>query len=171
MSWLVGFYRGTEPDYLGRWLQEIWTWDHERLEMVHNYIQVLFPNAEPSMFNTRAPLLDEETITAFHQDPEMRANLRRSLDVMLNFYGLERNPVSGVIGPGPTFALRSSGWLAPGDHNFLRLTRILKCLMTLGLPEEARALFTCLQELYARFGSEIGAETFAYWQNAVNPVS
>lgn len=168
MSWLIGFYRGTNPDFLGRWLKDIWTWDYDRLESVHNYIQVLFPNAEPSMFNSQAPLLDAETIAAFHQDAELRANLRRSLDLMLGFYGLERTEDGKGIRPAESFVLRAVNWLAPGDHNYLRLTRILKCLRALGLPEDALALFACLEDLYHRYPREIGEETFAYWQDAIS---
>ena len=51
MSQIVEFYRGERPDYLGRWLRDLWGWDNDRLEMIHNYIQVLFPNEQPSLFN------------------------------------------------------------------------------------------------------------------------
>ena len=92
MSQIVEFYRGERPDYLGRWLRNLWGWDNDRLEMIHNYIQILFPNEEPSMFNAWAPVLDTPTIAAFRSDARLRRNLAVSHDLMLRFYGLQYDP-------------------------------------------------------------------------------
>src|SRR5207245_1453230 len=97
MSAIVDFYRGDQPDYQGRKLHDIWQWDNDRLESVHDFIQVLFPNQEPSRVNPDAPLLDQVTIDAFQQDEELRRNLARSLDRMLRFYGLAYEPESGRV--------------------------------------------------------------------------
>src|SRR5690242_21526611 len=69
---LLGFYRGTSRDDRGRRIDEIWSFSHEQLEAVHDYIQWLFPLAERSAFNPGAPLLDEETIARFHRSEERR---------------------------------------------------------------------------------------------------
>ncbi len=53
------------------------------------------------------------------------------------------------------------------DHNYLRITRILKCLMTFGLEDEARAFYECLRRIYREDSDQIGDETFQYWTNAV----
>ena len=97
MSRIVAFYRHEAPDYLGRTLREIWQWDHDWLEDMHNYIQVLFPNRERSGVTPRAPVLDDEAVTAFRQDAELRANLARSHDLMLDFYGLKYLPEVGEV--------------------------------------------------------------------------
>src|SRR5262249_43351079 len=129
--------------------------------------QILFPNREPSPVNPAAPVLDASTIAAFGDDEELRRNLARSLDVMLRFYGLEYDPGSDQVRRGPDFATRARNWLSFWNHNYLRITRILNCLMALGLPERARAFFRCLEEIYAEYKDEIGANTFDYWRNAV----
>ena len=54
---VVAFYRGEMPDSQGRRLADIQAWDDERLEIVHDYIQWLFPLPERSAFNPKAPLL------------------------------------------------------------------------------------------------------------------
>ena len=63
---------------------------------------------------------------------------------------------------------RREVWLTKYNHNYLRLTRILKCLMIFDLEEFAEALYECLQEIYDEEGDKIGAETFQYWTDAVN---
>jgi hypothetical protein len=55
-----------------------------------------------------------------------------------------------------------------GNHNMLRITRILKCMRHCGLEEQAREFLTCLLGLYAECPREIGAETLAYWKDAVD---
>jgi hypothetical protein len=167
MSAIVEFYRGTAADYLGRRLEQIWQWDHDRLESVHNYIQVLFPNREPSQFNARAPLLDRAAIDAFHADPALRRNLAVSFEVVLRFYGLEYDAAAGRVRRRPDFTERAANWITPYNHNYLRLTRILKCLVGLGLPEHARAFLDCLEAICAEHGKAIGLETLAYWRAAV----
>lgn len=167
MSAIVAFYRGEQPDYLGRRLEDVWAWDNDRLEMIHNYIQVLFPSDEPSLFNARAPLLDAETVAAFRGDERLRRNLAASHDRMLRFYGLAFEPQAGRVVRRPDFEARARNWVNPFNHNYLRITRILKCLMALGLETRARAFFGALEAIYDERPYEIGPETFDFWQNAV----
>jgi hypothetical protein len=167
MSSLTEFYLGQSPDYLGRRLEDVWRWDNDQLEDCHNYIQVLFPNREPSGVTPRAPVLDQETVDAFRRDERLRQNLARSLDLMLRFYGLEYDAATGRVGKRGDFERRAANWIRPLNHNYLRLTRILKCLVALGLEDRAWALFRCLEEIAAAHPREIGA-AFAYWKEAVD---
>jgi hypothetical protein len=98
-----------------------------------------------------APLLDEQTVAAFHADTTLRNNLARSHDVMLEFFGVKIVPETGDIGPTKDFADRADNWLWPHNHNHLRITRILICLMALGLPERARAFLHCLTQLRQQY--------------------
>ena len=162
---LLRFYAGTGTDDRGRRLADIWRFSMDDLEGVHDYIQWLFPLAEQSAFNPGAPILDAESIEQFATDDVIRHNLGRSLRVMLTFYGLE---VAGdCIRPAPSFKDRSKIWLTPHNHNYLRLTRILKSLALLGLHGEAKQMLTCLQEIYANHQRVIGPATLAFWRDAV----
>lgn len=71
----------------GRTLEDVLSWDDVQLERSHNYIQMLFPLPEGSMFNWDAPVIDLEVMTAFRSRDELRAQLRRSFERMLTFYG------------------------------------------------------------------------------------
>lgn len=167
MSAIVDFYRGDAPDYLGRRFDDILAWNDVRLEMVHNYIQVLFPLSEESMFNSSAPLLDQETITAFRADDRAKANLGRAFERMLGFYGLHYDEATAQVVRADNFFIARQNWINPYNHNHRRITRILKCLTALGLGDRARAFFACLRDIYSEFGRDISAQTFAYWSDAV----
>src|SRR5205823_15955 len=125
---IVDFFRGTAPDYQGRRLDDILAWDDDHLESIHDYIQVLFPLYEPSMFNFRAPLLDEATVAAFRADEGARANLARAFERMLRFYGLRHDAASGKVLRADNFAQKAENWISPFNHNYRRVTRILGSL-------------------------------------------
>ncbi len=150
---IVRFYAGDAPDSRGRLLAGIQGWDDARLEAVHDTIQWLFPLPEPSGFNPGAPLLTAEDIAAFHRGPALRAALLASWQRMRRFYGLPHG---------------AGHWLTPGNHNMLRLSRILRCLHLLGLQEEAEALLRDLETLHTSgHARAIGPVTLGHWRRAV----
>jgi hypothetical protein len=170
---VVGFYSGGVDDR-GRTLQEIWRWSDQALEEVHDYIQWVFPTPQPSAVNPSAPLVTPETTRAFHARAELRRALGHSLDRMLAFYGLRRGAVADPlrIETAPErFPERAPHWLWPGNHNHLRLTRILQSLSSLGLTDEARALQRCLvRDVYEGPGrGKITDDTYRFWLRAVTP--
>jgi hypothetical protein len=175
---LIEFYLGAGPDHRGRRIADIWEWPDEELERVHDYIQWLFPLREKSGFNLNAPVLDEVAVSEFRRRPDLKQNLRRSLQRMLEFYGLDPS------GDEPTRAEDAAGrlsvkynerlreWVTYGNHNHLRITRILKSLSELGLNREANDLFRTLEEIYRNEERKefpgISEDTFRFWQGAIS---
>lgn len=165
MSKLVDFYRGQGTDTEGRTLKELWGWSDDVLEQVHDFVQWMFPLPEPSRFNPDAPLLTAEDVAAFRSDELLQAQLRKSFERIVPFLGFARSADGSVI-EGPNLADRSAEvWDYP-NHNWLRITRILRCLCLLGLKDEARTLFDRLDALYSGRKYPITADTFQYWTNA-----
>lgn len=167
---ILAFYRGERPDSEGRMISAIRSFSHKVLESTHDYIQWLFPIRTRSRFNPDAPILDDATIHAFLTDERLRAELLTSLRVMLDFYGFRLEAPRG----GPVAVVRSRAWderrrtwLSPHNHNFLRITRILACLNTLGLPTYAQAFFAALKDVYeSEAANVIGRQTYAFWAAA-----
>ena len=171
-SRVIAFYSGTEPDHRGRYLHEIQEWPDDQLEAVHDYIQWLFPLPEPSGFNAAAPILTHESIRDFLARPDLQENLRVSFLRMMNFYGFEVLSIDPIkIARASNFAAKATGWLSPGNHNHLRITRILRCLTVVGLEVEAKAFLKCLAEIYEDQRNKplpaISDETMQYWIEAV----
>jgi Opioid growth factor receptor (OGFr) conserved region len=164
---LTRFFAGGADDG-GRTFDEIVAWDDARLEMVHDYIQWLFPLPERSGANPWAPMLDAVTIAAIRRDAAMRGRLRAGFLRMLAFYGFA--PEGDRVVEGPRFAPAARNWLHAGNHNHLRLTRILRSLRVLGLEQESAALWEALRGLYEREKAAgrrtITAETFVFWRQA-----
>ncbi|MGA7523234.1 MAG: opioid growth factor receptor-related protein [Acidobacteriaceae bacterium] len=165
---LIAFYRDGASDDRGRTLTEILSWSDDRLEDVHDFIQWLFPLPERSGANPGAPTLDAATIETFHATPAMRERLHQAFERMLRFYGLAwtASAAGGAVERLPNFRERAQNWLWPVNHNHLRLTRILRSTLLLGLEPESRALFHTLNALYREFPDRVAALTHAFWSDA-----
>jgi len=172
-SRLLDFYSGIGTDDRGRYLKEMLQWPDAKLEEVHDYIQWMFPLAERSGFNIRAPVLTPHEISEFRSNSELRQNLKASFARILGFYGLilsGSHPLK--VKCALHFEEASGNWISPGNHNHLRITRILKSLLTLGMEEEALAFYGCLEDIYsaesAKSSPGISEATFSFWRRAVN---
>ena len=86
---------------------------------------------------------------------------------MLRFYGYELDEVGPVVRPADNWADRVAEWVTPGDHNFLRISRILRSCSLLGLRAEAAAFLEALEELAGRGRSPIGNVTLSHWRRAL----
>ena len=170
-SQIVSFYEGG-ADHRGRTLERILAEPDAWLEATHDYIQWVFPLPERSAYNPAAPLLTRSDIAAFEARPELRPRLLAAFGRLLDFYGFalaSDQPRQCTITPSGHHAERTAQWVRPHDHNFLRISRILRCLHLLGCPQAASAFLAALEEL-ARgdAGRTVGAVTLAYWRTAAS---
>jgi hypothetical protein len=166
MSRLVDFYRGSATDTEGRLLNDILAWPDGDLEAVHDFIQWLFALPEPSQFNSDAPLLTDEDIAAFKSDPLLQANLMKSFDRILAFLGLTLSDQGEVV-EGQNFTARVPDVWGSPNHNWLRITRILRSLVLLGMEGKAQAFYQWLDAAYRSKRFPIPANTFRFWTKAV----
>ena len=166
MSSLLDFYRGNGADAEGRFITDIWKWDDNDLEEVHDFIQWLFPLPEPSQFNPHAPLLTDKDIEAFTSDPVLQTNLMKSFERILGFLGLSCT-ADGKVVEGNNFPARIPDVWEIINHNWLRITRILRSLTVLGMERQAQALYDRLSIFFRSAKFPIPPATFRYWTDAV----
>ena len=166
MPRLLDFYRSQGTDTEGRFIKDIWAWADDELEAVHDFIQWLFPLPEPSQFNSDAPLLTDADIAAFSTEPLLQANLMKSFERILGFLGFSLTR-DGKVMEGDNFPARIADIWAVPNHNWLRITRILRSLTLLGMEGQAQALYDRLREFYRSGRFPIPANTFRYWTDAV----
>ncbi|KAI5797706.1 opioid growth factor receptor conserved region-domain-containing protein, partial [Geopyxis carbonaria] len=153
---IVAFYThpGGTPDHRGRTLSGILALPDAALEAHHDYIQLLFPLPESSMFAYNAPILTPSITAAFRSTLALRLRLRESFARMLTFYGFRATEDAGMLAvvplrPGAT-PVRS--WWSRSGHNHLRITRIIRSLRILGCEGEAEAFWAALEGECGRAG-------------------
>ncbi|RVD89989.1 uncharacterized protein DFL_000972 [Arthrobotrys flagrans] len=181
LSPVLRFYEG--DNIQGRTLEEILEWSDSKLEYTHDFIQILFPIPERSNFTLHpAATLDERTMEAFRNKPELQASMRRALARMLRFFGFDYQIVNldpdadgaatiqrlvHIVPNAETFPRAARNWM--NSHNDLRITRIIRCLRCCGMETEAREFYRALKHLHtSRTGHprRISDRTFMYWTRA-----
>ncbi|KAJ0023252.1 hypothetical protein NQD34_003151 [Periophthalmus magnuspinnatus] len=131
----LDFYLGARPSspdglFIGDF-HTLWRGSYDILESVHSYIQWLFPLQEPGV-NPEAFTLTKEEIVEFCQNETAKKHLLESYKLMLDFYGIELcDEETGEVKRAQNWKDRFTN-LNRNTHNNLRITRILKCLGTLG---------------------------------------
>ena len=125
----VNFYKNENGDFDEFYKKMFGKW--KKLEYKHNYIQFLFPIREMGMSSAQPLTKNEAEI--FNKDEEMKKKLIKSYSLMLDFYGCKLiNEENGKIERSDNYKDRYHN-LNTSSHNYLRITRILKCLGINGL--------------------------------------
>jgi hypothetical protein len=174
MSKLTEFLINGGLDHAGRSLENILEYSDSSLEKSHDIIQWCFPSTEPSNFSDDAPVLTQEDIEILRNDANLKIFVKtflRILDRWLKFYGMQRIIGNNSVSIESSFEseLRRPVFLKPKNHNFLRLTRMLKSLKHFGFNAEAVALFTHLQDSAKQFPNEVGNSP-KFWEEAVDGI-
>lgn len=149
-STIVQFLSGYGKDHKGRGLAEIRISPDWKLEREHDYIQWMFPSDIESDFFNGAPVLTDDDIIFIKNSPTIQEQIGLSLARMIEFY--EKNDY----------------WITQKNHNFLRLTRILRFLWLAGRKHDYVCLQKVLDDIFGEFPEVIGSETFYFWKNANN---
>ena len=147
------FYRGEGRDGAGRTIDDVWAFSTELSRRRTTSSSGSSRCATRSAFVPGAPTLTDATIDAFRGSTELRDRLsavpRRDARVLraatparAGRRRFEPGRADAVISiePGADLAVRGPRWWGAGNHNHLRLTRIIASLSILGLEPEARAL-------------------------------
>lgn len=149
MSAIIDFYRGEGTDAKGRTWSDIMQFDQMNLERVHDYIQWLFPLPEVSRAQPQSPVATATDYEVMGQSNQIQMRLGQTTYKMLRFY------------------LHSSDWKRAKDHNHLRITRIIRCLILAGNPLAANAFHDTIMIIAPR-GHTIPPATSQYWTMALN---
>jgi hypothetical protein len=143
---------------------------YSQLEGRHDYIQWLFPSPERSRFNSASWPLSADEAAAIRSDPHAKERIRQSFLLITDFYGFEMvNDTTGELQPNEgQCESRFRNLNTPGNHNFMRISRIVNCLNETGWSAYSepflRALYTqafvthalhCCCDSFARFWMQL----------------
>ena len=162
----IQFYRGEIATDDGDYLNDIiHNWSYERMEGCHSYVQWVFPLMEGSMFHPEVPCLTLDEIKLFRSELELRYKVMDAYVKMLDFYGIEMRSGFTVQFQEPGKHKNPIWWLKQFNHNFLRITRILKSMRLLGFEYESLSLFKLLTDIRPDW-PVISDNSYSYWKDA-----
>lgn len=139
---LVEFLAGTGSDHRGRILADVLNWSDDQLENSHDFIQWLFPLPEESKAVPFAPVMSEEARQQIIDSSACQLGLLNATIRMTRFYGIPLQPYDGCN----LFGHKIARWCDHRNHNFLRMTRILRSLSLLGKKALAEEIFTFISD-------------------------
>lgn len=149
-SQIIKFLRNEAADFKGRFLIQVIMMTDEQLERSHDCIQWMFPSDIRSQHSSYAPVLTEKDIQVMKSDKVVQCAIKTCLDRMLRFF--ENNDF----------------WLTQRNHNYKRLTRMLRCLWLADMKHDYVSLSKALDDVFIDNPDLVGEETYLYWKNANN---
>ncbi len=145
---LLSFLQDVRPDHRGRFLSDIWKFSDEQIESTHDFIQWVFPLDEPSGAQPDAPVLEPAEIALIRKSSPATMNVERSTEWFLGFLA------------------RSNDWLAPYDHNHLRITRMIRSNRLLLGELAAESARSRVLHLLERAKGKVGETAIGFWMRA-----
>lgn len=145
---LLSFLQDVRPDHCGRFLSDIWKFSDAQIESTHDFIQWVFPLDEPSGAQPDAPVLEPAEIELIHKSAPATMNVERSTDWFLGFLA------------------RSTDWLAPCDHNHLRITRMIRSNRLLLGELAAESARNRVLQLLKKSKGKVGETAIGFWMRS-----
>lgn len=146
---ILQFHQGQRANGSGIWFRDVLeVFVQRHFEGVHDYIQWCFPLPEPSQKQPQTPVLSRRELEAFRASDDLKDGIRKALAVMRKFY--EESPQ----------------WCTAKNHNYLRITRILRCLTLVGLHEEAKEFHAWVVEKSTKQPTMV--DSMPYWDQALD---
>ena len=164
---ILAFYNGEKTES-GLTFEDIIGFNSSEFETCYNFVQWLFPLPTKSNYSVSAPVLTKEESKKMSMGPGVKDKITEAFFFMCKRYSLSVSSVGGniVVRKEKKF---NKYWFSSRNHNTLRITRMLTCLMNFGLEEYAYAFYGCLLSLSLQYPGRIKKTTWDYWEEAVFP--
>lgn len=155
-------------------LEQFQTYSDDDVERVHDFVQILFPTDSQSQAQPGAPYLSPEDMARMYQDKKFKSSAKQALEKMLAFYGLAYNPDNMQM---ERLKDREENYKkyfvrgGSGQHNWMRLTRILRFLELMCWDEEKCALANQLQEMQKEIPVELDKRyknSLRFWKDFID---
>lgn len=98
----------------------------------------------------------------------IQQNFSAAIYRMLVFYGYSISPLTpNEISPSGEWADKAANWLSDGNHNFMRITRMLRCMCLLGRAPLAQSWYRILKAAAKAHPQTVSSRTLGFWNEAV----
>ena len=158
---ILGFMKNEIPDYKGRFHKEILLFSDEQLEQCHDQIQWLFPLHEESAYAKTYPIVTKELIDAIFNDWYAEEAIEKAYFRIRDFLNIYDYTVQDHLKP----KYKEHSWCVDGNHNLLRITRIIRCLRLFDIRDFAIRFYNNAMALGVQY--DLNEKTLKYWTKAM----
>jgi hypothetical protein len=156
MSQITDFFISNGLDNRGRSLKQMQAYSFGEMEAVHDFIQWAYPLHEKSLHSIDAPVLTKSDIETLRSSEVAKEGILKNVKAFKEFLGLGEKRDE----------MRIAFWCRKGNHNLLRITRIIKSLRLFGLESEANKFY---HEVLAESKRMcLSVTTIEYWNKAIS---
>ena len=142
------FFLNKAPDYKGRMLSDIYKFSDNEIEATHDFIQIIFPLAEPSYWSSNKYFIESQ------QEVKILSKSKNVREVILQ-------SASWYI----AFLKRNNHWKNSNDHNLKRITRMIKSVRLIVGDTDADKVKKEIMNI-ENIEKLIGQKSLQYWKNA-----
>lgn len=148
VSLILDFYRGLPVHPTGFSFDEGLRLPNDYWEKCHELVQWYFPLPEKSKMHPTAPVATDADFAEFRASAELRVKLLDAVQRYSRFLG------------------ETDRWMRPKDHNHLRITRIIRCLVLAGMQDDAEFFYQMCLGMADQY---VSLDTLGYWDEARKP--
>jgi hypothetical protein len=159
---IVNFYINQDKNSEGVSLEEILSYSDIKFEACHNFVQWVFPLHEKSLHSKSSPQLSKEDVEILSNSLIAKNNILKALERFVQFLNETKDPLEICYNALPS----KKHWTTEGNHNFLRITRIIRSLRLFGLHKEAKDFYDYVVKIFNY--NNLNKNTIYYWDMALN---
>ena len=135
-------------DHKGRMLSDIYKFSDTEIEATHDFIQIVFPLAEPSFWSSNKYFIEsQKQIDSLSKNKNVKEAILQSASWYISF--LKRN----------------NHWKNVNDHNLKRITRMIKSVRLIVGDIEADKIKKEITSI-PNVEKLVGQKSIKYWKNA-----
>ena len=142
------FLLNKAPDHKGRMLSDIYKFSDNEIEATHDFIQIIFPLAEPSFWSSNKYFIETQLeIDSLSSNKNVKEAILQSASWYISFLN------------------RNNHWKSINNHNLKRITRMIKSVRLIVGDKEADDIkkeITSIQNI----DKLVGQNSIKYWKNA-----
>ena len=135
-------------DHKGRMLSDIYKFSDKEIEATHDFIQIVFPLAEPSFWSSNKYFIEsQQQIDSLSKNKNVKEAILQSASWYISF--LKRN----------------NHWKNVNDHNLKRITRMIKSVRLIVGDIEADKIKNEIISI-KNIEKLVSQKSIKYWKNA-----
>ena len=142
------FLLNKSADHRGRLLEDIYNFSDNEIEGTHDFIQIIFPLAEPSYWSSNKYFIETQ---------KEIDNLSRNKNV--------KNSILKSASWYIAFLKRNNHWKHSNNHNLKRITRMIKSVRLIAGDTDADKVKKEIMNI-ENIERLIGQKSFQYWETA-----